>query len=290
MCLAFISIHVIGKICILCFGTYFIDLFIAFCAKDKDSFFIKDIKNTIADFIEGFKNHKVLAIIIFVLCGLVLCYTSTSYVLSPQMKISKSFEEFQKMKENVYKVSGNVLGNSDGSVKVFIFSDYLCPFCRISNIMVHKLASEDNNVEVIHFNFPLDPNCNRAVQNYVHPNACLAAKYALAAKKQGKYWDMASAIYDKLPKNEKNPEIMEANLIELGRWLNLDVEKLKKDANSKEISNQLSEQIEFAIKSEVNATPTTAINDIVYQGTMPYFTLKERAKQAYQRYVRDNGQ
>ena len=206
------------------------------------------------------------------------------------MKISKSFEEFQKMKENVYKVSGNVLGNSDGSVKVFIFSDYLCPFCRISNIMVHKLASEDNNVEVIHFNFPLDPNCNRAVQNYVHPNACLAAKYALAAKKQGKYWDMASAIYDKLPKNEKNPEIMEANLIELGRWLNLDVEKLKKDANSKEISNQLSEQIEFAIKSEVNATPTTAINDIVYQGTMPYFTLKERAKQAYQRYVRDNGQ
>ena len=59
MILAFISIFKINKICVLCFCTYFVDLFIALIAKNK-GFFVEDIKTTIKDFIEGAKKHFIL--------------------------------------------------------------------------------------------------------------------------------------------------------------------------------------------------------------------------------------
>ena len=87
MCLATISIFKINKICVLCFITYFIDLFIALCAKTKGSFFIVDIKNTVLDFLDGVKRYTLLFIIVlFAFIG-ILVYTSTSLVFSPQQKV-----------------------------------------------------------------------------------------------------------------------------------------------------------------------------------------------------------
>ena len=98
MCLATISIFKINKICVLCFITYFIDLFIAICAKSKGSFFVEDIKNTIFDFIEGVKKYTVLfVVVLFAFIGFV-SYTSVSLVFSPQQKVQKSFEINEKIK------------------------------------------------------------------------------------------------------------------------------------------------------------------------------------------------
>ena len=139
ICLATISIFKINKICVLCFVTYFIDLFIAIAAKSKGSFFVQDIKNTVLDFIDGVKKYTLLFIAaVLVFTGFVT-YTSVSLVFSPQQKMQKSFEEFMQMKKNKYAASGNVMGNPKGN-KIYVYSDFLCPFCRITNIIVSKFA------------------------------------------------------------------------------------------------------------------------------------------------------
>ena len=276
ICLATISIFKINKICVLCFVTYFIDLFIAFAAKSKGSFFAQDIKNTVLDFIDGVKKYTLLFIAaVLVFTGFVT-YTSVSLVFSPQQKMQKSFEEFMQMKKNKYAASGNVMGNPKGN-KIYVYSDFLCPFCRITNIMVSKFAHEQKDVLVLHENFPLDSSCNKYVPNTVHPGACVLAKYALAAEKQGKYWDMANLLFDEQPNSE-------ADILYLSEKINIDVARLVNDVNSPEIEQELYNQIENAHAKGIYGTPTIVIDDIPYISAMPYYKIQLLYKQAQRRH------
>ncbi len=278
MCLATISIFKINKICVLCFATYFIDLFIALVAKSKDSFFIKDIKNTIFDFIDGVKKYTALFIVVLLAFIGFLTYTSVSMVFSPQQKMQKSFEEFMSMKVNKYAVSGNILGNPNGE-KIYVYSDFMCPFCRVTNIMASKFAHENKNIEIIHMNYPLDTSCNKYIPHTVHPGACTLAKYALAAKKQGKYWDMSNLIFDEHPLNE-------GDILQLSEKINLDIAKLVEDVASAEVEQELLEQIDMADKKGIYGTPTIVIDDIPYMSAMPYYKIKTLYAQAQRRHKR----
>ena len=65
MVLAFVSLKIIHKICVLCFATYFVNFFIALVARTK-GLFLEDIKNTILDFIAGVKQYTILFIVVVV--------------------------------------------------------------------------------------------------------------------------------------------------------------------------------------------------------------------------------
>lgn len=278
MCLATISIFKINKICVLCFITYFIDLFIALCAKTKGSFFIVDIKNTVLDFLDGVKRYTLLFIIVlFAFIG-ILVYTSTSLVFSPQQKVQKSFQEFIEMDKNKYAVSGNVMGDPKGD-KIYVYSDFMCPFCRVTNIMVSKFAHEQKGVLVIHENYPLDTECNKYIPHTVHPGACTLARYALAAKKQNKYWDMANLIFDEHPASE-------ADILRLSDKIDIDIVKLVEDVSSKEVQDELLSQIDGAYKRGIFGTPTIVIDDIPYTSAMPYYRIKTLYSQALRRHKR----
>lgn len=278
MCLATISIFKINKICVLCFITYFIDLFIALCAKTKGSFFIVDIKNTVLDFLDGVKRYTLLFIIVlFAFIG-ILVYTSTSLVFSPQQKVQKSFQEFIEMDKNKYAVSGNVMGDPKGD-KIYVYSDFMCPFCRVTNIMVSKFAHEQKGVLVIHENYPLDTECNKYIPHTVHPGACTLARYALAAKKQNKYWDMANLIFDEHPASE-------ADILRLSEKIDIDIVKLVEDVSSKEVQDELLSQIDGAYKRGIFGTPTIVIDDIPYTSAMPYYRIKTLYSQALRRHKR----
>src|SRR5699024_2162009 len=99
--------------------------------------------------------------VLFAFIGFV-SYTSVSLVFSPQQKVQKSFDEFIKMDKNKYAVSGNVMGNPNGD-KIYVYSDFMCPFCRVTNIMVSKFAHEEKRVLIIHENYPLDTECNKYI-------------------------------------------------------------------------------------------------------------------------------
>ena len=280
MILAFISIFTIQKICLLCFVTYFIDLLLAIVAKSK-GFFIEDIKNTAKDFFDGAKKY--LALFLVACFGAIwfLGYMQTSLVLAPNLRLQKSFEEFQKMKTNIFAIKGNTLGNPDGSIVIYLYSDFLCPFCRVTNTMVHKLAKEEKNVIIYHMNFPLDAECNPALRQTIHTGACMLAKYALAAERQGAYWDMASAIYDSLPQNEDD-------VLTLANKIGIDKNKLYIDAHSDDVASDLQKQIQKGINFGINGTPTIVVDGIEHKSAMPYYKLKTLVKQAKNRHKHDN--
>jgi len=276
MILAGISIFEIKKICILCFATYILDLIISLCAKTK-GFYMNDIRNTALDFIDGAKKHFTLFLIVCFGVVWFLTYMQTSLVLSPNLKLQKSFEHFQKMKKNIYAIKGNTLGNPDGEIVIYLYSDFRCPFCKVTNTMMHKLAKDEKDVVVYHVNFPLDSECNTAIKQMIHPGACLLARYALAAQKQGAYWDMTSAIYDNVPQNEEEA----ANLADI---IKIDKERLKQDANSDEIKKELERQIQQALNFGIAGTPTIVIDGIEHRSAMPYYKLKTLVKQAKARH------
>lgn len=273
--LACISIFKIEKICTLCFCTYFVNFFIAVTAKGEKGY-LKDFITTIKDFIKGAKKYFVLFIIVLIGFISALIYFDNSTIFSPYLKRQKQQKEFFEATVNKYAVKGNVLGKENAPVVINVYSDYNCPFCRVVNIMVHK-AAKSENIIVNEINYPLNTACNKTIGMTLggHEAACIYSQYALAAKKQGKFWGVANILFDKQPRSLEHliTELKKANII-------MDYEQLLKDANSEEIKNELQKDIQLTKDRGVYATPTIEINGEINMGAIPYDELIKKIREA----------
>lgn len=266
--LLIISLFEINKLCILCAFTYLLNLLLALIAVNfriKD--FVKAFKQSYLDFLDAVKQTKYLIAlcVVLVIASVFLTYTTMTMDFAPQVKAYRNspFREYINAKKNKYAVKGNVLGNKDAEVIVYVFSDYQCPICYAHNIMMHKLAKEHKNLLVIHRNLPLDTDCNVYLSGQMHPGACLDSRYAIAAENQGKFWEMNNALFDKKPKTE-------SEILEIAKHLKFDVEQLRKDANSSETYEKLNNDIEYAYSHNIDATPTITVNNQTVVGLKPY--------------------
>ncbi len=77
-------------------------------------------------------------------------------------------------------------GNPDGDVTVVEFFDYNCGFCRRAMPEVVKLIDNDDKVKVVFKELPIFGDDSEA-----------AAKGALAAHKQGKYFEMHQKLFSR---------------------------------------------------------------------------------------------
>lgn len=279
MILLGLSLVEIKKLCILCACTYVLNLLIGLIAIDyKNGGLVKAFKQSVSDFISAIKNRKYLVaflVVLFLASGF-LTYTNATEVFAPQVKLlkeRKGIMEFFNTKSDKYPISGNILGDKDAELKVYIYTDYNCPFCGAFDKMFHKAAKELKGFEVIHKHLPLDTECNKFLRSPFHEGSCRMARYAMAAEKQGKFWDINSKFF------ELQPETEEA-IIDIAKDLNLDIDKLKKDANSDKIKKELEETIKEAYAKGVDATPSMRLNDTVYIGIKPYPELKKMLEDA----------
>ncbi|MBO5738732.1 thioredoxin domain-containing protein [bacterium] len=269
MILAGISFFKIHKLCILCLATYFIDFIITLIASDgMFKNIVKSIKITILDFIDGAKKYTKTFIALLLVSTSFLVYSNVTLNFVPHIKKQKELFKYRKIKYNPYRVKGNHLGSEKGDVVIELYSDFVCPLCYINNIMLHQAVSEFRNIKVIHHNYPFDTECNEYINLNMHPKACFMTKGALSAREQGNYWEMASLLYEKQPKN------IEA-MLELADSLNFDKDKFIDRFNSKEVENEIQTEIKSADLLEIDATPTMFINGEKIVGVKPYYELKE---------------
>lgn len=269
MILAGLSIFEIGKICILCFFTYFLNLLIAIIAKPKEYSIIDLFKISIKDFINAIKIKKyaiAFGCVLFIAIG-ILTYTTITNVLAPQVQLQKELN-YYSTPHGKYKMSGNVLGEENAEVVVHLYTDYQCPFCFVLNTMLHRAVTELKNVKIVHHNLPLDIECNNLLKTQMHEGSCLLAKYAIAAGKQGKYWDMNNILFDKEFTGEdsilKNAKTIKG----------LNITKLKEDAHSAEVKNIIQKEINDSRTFGIDGTPAIRINLETKIGIMPYEELK----------------
>lgn len=276
MVLLCISLFQIKKICILCVLTYILNLIIGLLAINyQKGAFVEIFKTSFKDFADAIKIKKYMIAFISVMLVAIsfLTYTSISYVLAPQVKSIKSIKKYikynEKQKINPYAIDGNVLGDKNGDVKLHIYSDFRCPICAVYNIIIHKVVSELENVEVVHHNYPLDLECNRYMQRPFHQASCVLSRYAEAAAMQGNYWGVASDFYMKQPMTD-----YDVWMIALQHGLNID--KLKSDVMSQQSAQKVLNDIDDAVALGIKGTPAIRINEsAVKMGVTTDYELKE---------------
>jgi len=115
-------------------------------------------------------------------------------------------------------------GNPDGDVTVVEFFDYNCGYCRRALPELVKLIDSDNKVRVVFKELPI-----------FGEESEWAAKAALAAGKQGKYFEMHQKMYAAPGKADKEKALRVAT--ELG----LDVPQLEKDMQDPSTAKALEE-------------------------------------------------
>ena len=101
----------------------------------------------------------------------------------------------------------------------------------------------------------------------MHPGSCKLARYNIAAGNQNKYWEMNDILFEKKPKNDEE-------ILKYAKEAGFDTEKLQQDANSEEVKNQLNEEIDFALKNNLNATPVLQIGMRILPGVRQYDELE----------------
>ena len=249
MGLGYISVQKINSICIFCFLTYFIDLIIALVAKDWGKSIVEEIKISISDFIEAIKVKRYafwFTLLVLLGCSILL-YTTTTNILTPQ--IAKRNEMVRFMNEYKDIVDGKTMGKTNATVIIEEFIDFNCGGCFMANLYLHRIISEFENVKVTQHILPLEQTCNHNMKFEGHKNSCLKAQYALAAAKQNKYWQMSDLLFAENPEDEKE-------IIEHARLLDFDIKKLKEDAHSEEIKQEITDSIKLADSKDISVTPT----------------------------------
>jgi NhaA family Na+:H+ antiporter len=151
------------------------------------------------------------------------------------------------------------------TVSLVIYADYLCPFCRKLRQVVLKLRRVLGERFVYVFrHFP---------NERVHPGAHLVSRAAEAAGRQGHFWEMHDAIYDKeLP---VTPE----HVREIARRLGLDMEKFERDLADEAIVARVDEDILEGKRNGVTGTPTLFIDGMRYDGAWDFYSLLEELQQ-----------
>ena len=269
MVLAGLSIFKIHKLCILCFITYFIDLFIAVVACSGNfKQLVEDFKTTFVDFISGAKQYTKTFIVLVILSASFLTYSGTTYSFVPHIKKQKAILKYRDMKFNPYRVKGNTLGAENADVVIELYSDYVCPICYMENIMLHEAVKDFSNIKIVHHNLPFDKECNPYITVNMHPNACFMAKGALAAGKQGNYWEMGSLLY------ENQPTRME-DMLKLADQLGFNKDKFVQDMESETTAKEIENELVNANNLGIDSTPTIYINGDQVVGIKPYYELKD---------------
>ncbi len=142
--------------------------------------------------------------------------------------------------------SSAIKGPADGSITIVEFSDYQCPFCaRAEPIINQALEAYPTQARFVYKQFPLES---------IHPHAKGASLAAIAAGKQGKFWEM----HEKLFANQRalQPEKLDAYAAEIG----LDVAQFKSDMSSAEVKKAVDEDMRLARTVGVRGTPTIFVN------------------------------
>lgn len=133
-------------------------------------------------------------------------------------------------------------GPKDAPVTLVQFADFQCPFSGSSTQLVEEvLTAYPKEVRFVAKQFPL---------TLLHEHARNAARAALAARQQGKFWEM----YDLLFKNQQALEYQ--NLRTYARAIGLDEAQFEADMASAEIEAELRADIAEGRRAGVTGTPT----------------------------------
>lgn len=146
-------------------------------------------------------------------------------------------------------------GDDDPTVRIYKFSSFQCPYCAQAAVTVRQLFEEyEGDLQLVHKNFPLPG------QDASEP----AARAALAAGEQGKFWQMHDRLYDNI-----NRVGEEGLFVELAEDLELDIDQFEDDLESDELAERVAAEHQQGIDIGVQGTPAIFVNGERVDGAQP---------------------
>ena len=156
-------------------------------------------------------------------------------------------------KNEVFKAKGDpAIGNPKGDVTIVEFMDYNCGWCKKSVGEIQSLVGTDKNIHIIFKDFPI-----------FGEHSEYAARAALAASNQGKYWELHQAMFT------HEGQVTTDVVNQLAEAQGLDMTKLKADVASKEIGERIAANMELGKNLAINGTPAFIVDAKVYGGYLP---------------------
>jgi protein-disulfide isomerase len=152
---------------------------------------------------------------------------------------------FSKDVKKVDLADSPVMGPPGAPVTIIVWSDFECPACGYAVPFLDEVLSKySNDVRLVHKLYPL--------KSHSHSHA--AAHAAIAAKRQGKYWEMEKALFS----HQKHLE--DKDLEVYARNIGLDMQRFGRDINDPKCEDIIERDRAEAEKHGLSGTPFILIN------------------------------
>jgi protein-disulfide isomerase len=150
-------------------------------------------------------------------------------------------------------------GNPDGDVTIVVFFDYNCGYCKKAFPEMDAILKEDKNVKLILKDLPI-----------LGPTSETAARWALAAHRQGKYY----AYHAQLMQHQG--PIDDAVLETLAKAAGVETIRQKIDMKKPGIMVEIEKNRLLANTMGINGTPGFVIGDEIIPGMVPKAMIMEK--------------
>jgi protein-disulfide isomerase len=194
---------------------------------------------------------------LFVALGLTaLAVVFTLYALERSTRHARSEQAVAEHADEVFRSPSSVVaGNPEGDVSIVAFFDYNCPYCRQDAPELGKLLAEDAKVRLVLKELPV-----------LGPDSEEAARLALAAQRQGKYFE----LYERLI--GARGRVTRARALAVASELGLDTAALERDMDDPEITATLLANTRLADTPGVRGVPFYLVGDrVVSDGTGNFY-------------------
>ncbi|MDP2204979.1 MAG: DsbA family protein [Alphaproteobacteria bacterium] len=154
------------------------------------------------------------------------------------------------------------IGNEKGDVTIVEFFDYNCGYCKKVLPELQALVKEDPNVKIVFKELPI-----------LGPSSELAAKWALAAHRQSKYFEFHSLLMKH--QGQINADVLTRLATEAG----LNVDKARQDAEGTEVLISLEQNRSLASQMNINGTPAFVLGEEIVPGALPLSEMKVKIQE-----------
>lgn len=139
-----------------------------------------------------------------------------------------------------------VFGAANPKLTIVEFTEFQCPYCsRIAPTMKELMDKYPNDIKFVYKNFPLS----------FHANARPAAAAAIAAQKQGKFWEFRYALAP------HSRELTDSTFEAVAKEVGLNIEQFNKDRVLDDAMNaRIDKDFQLGVKVGVQGTPNFYIN------------------------------
>jgi len=164
-------------------------------------------------------------------------------------------EEAERKQTGLAKVRDDqgdpVMGNANGTITLYEFSDYNCGYCKRVFEPIQQLVRDNPDVRLVIKEFPI-----------LSQSSLVAAKAAIAAEMQGKFGDYHIAMMT------YRGQITDAVVMRMATQAGVDIERLKSDMESPKTMAIIQRTREAAAALEINGTPGLVVGDTVVPGAI----------------------